>query len=400
MKSNLLLIILILITIFSLSFASALSFEGSKKTFEYFGKDTTVLTKEHNCVEINPNWETLKKETGILGMILHLSMPQNDKTFLVVKDPTDNPIRHKSIVGVNIAFKYTYEDLQNNLLFVSLEDIKSYEQGTIKICGYTNSESNITVYKDSELGIYKIPYFECKESFSKTPTVSQYKVGQKTPIEIKFKNCGYADANLSVFWDNELFTKWFKLNEGDPSWTGILESDKESTISYMFTPLIAENFIISPAFLHYTTDGYKFTTYSNPVIVGTVPYLDTVNCELFISKHNYSIGEEADIEIALYNDSMRGKDFELVLEKKDQTEKKHIIIPAQESASELFAISENEEAISDLEIYLLKEDQNLRKLCGTDSIGFTRETNNYLPYAILLLILISIGTIVYYYYLM
>jgi len=398
---NKILTFLILSTLM-IGFINALTFEGTSTSFSRLGYETKELTKNDNCLDLSyNNWQNLKEESGILAMILHFEgdMPNvEEKTKIVVYDANNNPVRHKTAFGINIASTYGLKELQNGSLVVPLEALRNYNEGQFRVCVYFDKLEKINLVNDSEFGSYKIPYFDCEGCFVKSEAKDKYKVGQKTELDVDFKNAGYADANLTVFWDNEIFTKWFRLRDGQASWEGTLGVGETSKLAYNFIPIIPENFVISPAVLKYTVNGYTFQSLSNPIIVGTVPYLDTINCEYVIPKYTYNVGETANIEVLLYNDYDKDKSVEVILNNGTKTEKQIVTIGSQETKRATFALTEKKENTLNLSLTLEKAELGLTKECGNETIGFTEKKQNYLPIIVLILILISIATFVYYYY--
>jgi hypothetical protein len=254
----------------------------------------------------------------------------------------------------------------------------------------------MTLHNDSEIGSYKIPYFECNDCFVKKPINEKYKVGESTPIEIKFINKGFKDANIIVFYDNEIFKNWFKLRDGQPSWSGLLKPNQYSNIVYSFEPLIAEEFIISPAIMKYVYNGYIFNVPSNPVIVGATPYFDSIACQIIVSKRDLRVNENTAVQTILYNDSNNTKEFELYLSHKDNAQKKEILLNPFESKNIYFELTSDKESTVNFTVSLQKTDLN--KICGIDAIGFTDNTYDYKPILIILLLLIAVATFVYYNY--
>jgi len=384
---NLFLILLLVLIATSVS-----AFDGQSTTFKELGYSSKVLASGSNCFDLQiNNWEQLKAEEGILGTMLHVNMPSDERSKFFLKNVNGETITYRSIYGVRIAFVYKNKNLQDGKIFINLEQMRDLK-GELQICGYPVENETITIFDNSEIGSYKIPYFGCEDCFKKKPVESKYKVNEPTPIKVEFTNKGYADTNLEVFYDNEIFQKWFLLGAGQPKWNGNLDINEEANFEYMFTPLIGENFVISPAVMTFSFDGYKFEELSNLIIVGTKPYLDTIICEYAIDRHTYEIGETANIELILYNDSASEKVFNVSLN--DETTK--VLMNSQESKTVLFEVSKDDESIDEYQITLTKDD--LSKTCGNLSLAFTESKFNYIPYIILLLVLIAIGTFVYYYY--
>lgn len=390
---------LILLTVFLFGTINALTFEGTKKTFEELGIKKTELTKENNCLTLNyAEWSSLTDTNGILYMILHFGGIYDPEAKIVIFGPDNMPTKHKTVFGVNIAVMYTFKELQNGYLVTSLEDYRTAKQGNFKVCVYLDSVEKTNILQDSEIGSYKLPYFDCENCFSKKPYENKYKVDQKTTMNVNFTNKGYSPAEVTVFWDNEIFTNWFKLRAGQASWEGTLAQNESAKLSYDFIPLIPENFIISPAILKYKINEYEFRTVSNPIIVGTVPYLDTINCQYALNRYEYDLGETATVDVSLYNDYDKEKTISIILDTGKNQQKQSIMLGPQESKWVNFNIKETNEKIVNFTIKLEKEGLNSIKVCGKETIGFINKQTNYLPIIVLLLILIAIGTFVYYYY--
>ena len=379
------------------------------QTFAYYdfpGVKTNILNSTDN-IYLNSNgkntvckkiilskWNKLKSEEGILGLFLHTNFGKD--TWLIIRDANFKPLIHKSVYGVNIAFYYLQKDLENNWIFVNLEQIRKQNSNKIFICySFGKNETKATIFGDSEFGSYKIPNIR-KIDFKKETLNKNYKTDEKTPVIVKFKNSGFDTAKVFVFYDNLMFTKYFKLKDGTPQWQGVLKPNEDANLIYNFVPEKAEEFVISPAIIKYEFKDYVFYSYSNPVIVGARPYLNTISCNSEIHNFIYNINENIKIPVNLYNDSDKIKKFLVFLETDNNKIKKEIVLNKEELKNTFFNIKENEETIKNYKIYLKKE--NNLKECGSFTINFKKKHTSIIPYLIIFFLLFSIGIYIYYKY--
>jgi hypothetical protein len=387
---------------------SASYFEGTSIEPEELGLGDIRFTENMSCVDLfvpEQEWSSLKEFKGILGVEMNVFLADaNSKANLFFYDEDGRSIAYNTTAGSKVGKNYGIEFIQNNFFFLYLESFRDKKYLKLEICGdLANTEYIIA--KDLRFGSYKLPYFQ--NSFRKEFLKKEYKIGEKLPIKVKIKNEGFALADLSLFFDNSLFTKWFKLAEGEPSIKKVLEVGGEEELIYNITPQNLNDFIISPAVLQYKVKNYVFNIYSNSLIVDSREYLDTIFCDLEVEKERYDLNENVSINVELYNDSNIEKEImlTLVFDNNLSTKLSKVVkIKAFDILEkENFSFVVNNEQVLKVDLYLSTRELNETNLtsedtknCGSETILFKSDSTNYAEYIIILFLILAIAIYIYY----
>jgi len=389
--------ILSILTVFLLSFAFSLSFPG--KSISFSDLNMPLVYSNTGCIPFNftPQDKSLLLDTpGILGIMLHIKSEDPDAFFYLQSNL--GTLYKKNVFGFNIEHRNFVSETQNGYLFIYLEPVRS-EDLTIYFC--VSSSSKIELYPDSQIGTYRIPYFG-GDNFVKEFMNDNYKIGEKTPVEVKLKNSGYGLTNIFLFYDNELFTKWFDLKDGTPSVTDSLEPGDETSLIYNLSPKTDKSFTVSPAVLRYDFNGYVFTEYSNGLISNARNYLDEIFLNINLTDKELTPNSKSILNIELLNDSEKNKDAVLLisgLEQFNLDDRYQVSLKPFEKKQLSYELTSPVEKIVTLNISLIAgENEKLEKVYDSQTISFENPlTNNNYIYVILAFVLV-VGIIVYYKY--
>ncbi len=391
------------IFLFLLSFVSAISFEGTQYTFKDLGASQQIKVGE--CTSLNLTAEqkaNLQSSQGVLGLLLHVGGEPKTDDFVFVKygQKKENVVYHRSIFGFGVNYRNYLSDAQKNYLYVDLESIKLGDLDLVLCSGGTNTAE---LLEDSVIGSFKIPYFG-GDNFSKNFSADNYKIGEKTPIVVELRNAGSKDANVFLFYDNEIFTKWFELKEGTPSVSKNLLPGEMTSLTYYFEPQISESFTVSPAIVRYSVNDYIFTEYSNALVSNARDYLDEIFVTLDIPNKNLDYNQEETINLKLYNDSKNEKNIILIVSgfgKLGLDEKYPISLKPLETKEMQFKISSGKEQVVTLNVSLETTDSKAEnKTYDSQTVYVGQAVQNYTYVIILFVVVLILGILLYYKYLL
>ncbi len=386
-----------------LSFVNAISFEGTQFTFKELGYGQQIKVGECFPLSLTSDQKaTLQSSQGVLGLLLHVGGEPKIDDFVFVKygQKKENVVYHRSIFGFGVNYRSYLADSQKDYLYVDLESVKLGDLDLFLCAGGTNTTE---LLEDSVIGSFKIPYFGA-DNFSKSFGADNYKINEKTPIVVALRNAGNKDANVFLFYDNEIFTKWFKLKEGTPSLSLNIKPGETKSLTYFFEPQISESFTVSPAIVRYTVNDYIFTDYSNALISNARNYLDEIFVTLNIPTKNLDYNEEETVSLQLYNDSKAEKDIVLKisgLANFGLDEKYPVSLKPLENKELQFKISSGKEQVVTLDVSLETTDSKAEnKTYDSQTVYVGQAVQNYTYVIILFVIVLIIGILLYYKYLL
>ncbi len=383
-----------------LSFSFALTFPGKSINFKDFNMPT--IYEKDTCVTMNLTSiqkDTLKSNPGILGLLLHIKTSGPDDFVYVQSDL--GIVNSRNIFGFNINYRNLMSDAQSNYLFINLETVK---KGNLELFLCASSKDKIELFDDSQIGSYRIPYFG-EDNFTKSfQNLGNYKINEKTPVEVKLTNAGYSNAEIFLFYDNELFTNWFKLKDGTPSMTKILPPTESVSLEYNVVPLTGKSFSVSPAVVRYSVNGYIFSDYSNGLISNARAYLDEIFVKMDVSSTNLDINKEGIITITIQNDSDKPKAAVLLvsnLELFGLDNRYEIQLAPMETKIMTYKISSPKEGMFTFNVSLVAGDaEKTEKEYASQTVYFGKELNNYNYIYVIVAVLLVIGVAIYYKYLL
>jgi len=386
--------------IFLISFSFALTFPG--KTINFEDLNTPLTYVKDGCIELglsSLDKDTLKSTPGVLGLLLHIKEGDADDFFYVQSDL--GVLYSRNIFGFNVNHRHFVSEAQNNYLFINLEPAKT---GNLDLFLCAGSKNKIVLLEDSQIGSYRLPYFG-ENNFTKNfKDLDNYKINEKTPVEVVLKNSGYANAEIFLFYDNELFTNWFKLKDGTPSMSRLLAPDDFVSLEYNVVPLTGKSFSVSPAVVRYSVNGYIFTNYSNGLISNARAYLDEIFVNLDISSTHLDLNQEGTIKVILQNDSDKQKNAVLLVSNLDKfglDNRYEIDLKPMETKTLTYKISSPKEQIFTFNVSLIAgNDEKTEKLYDSQTISFGKELTNYNYIYVIVAIVLVLGVAVYYRYLL
>lgn len=385
---------LIFLGLFLTTFVSAINFEGKTYTFEDLNITLNFASPE-TCVHINLSdyqKSELLSYPGILGLFLHVKDYSGEGIIYTVTE--DGFYYKRNMYGFETNYGYLFRDIQKDYLFLSLEELRDKE--FYYLC--VRSNNYLELYSDSKIGAFKIPYFADKD-FTKNFVSSEYKLNEKTPLEVKAKNSGYDTARIFLFYDNEIFTKWFKLKDGIPSLEENLIPNSNVELRYNIVPKTEKSFTVSPAVLRYDYKGYIFTNYSNGLVSNARIYLDEILVNLNIDKVDLDLNELSNIEIVLYNDSSSEKEAVLnILGLKEfgLAERYDLNLKPLESKKLNYSIKSSESKVVTLNLSIATNDGTNSKTIDSQTISIGSNITNYSYILVIFVIVLVLGIILYY----
>ena len=385
---------LVFIALFVTTFASAISFEGKTYSFSDLNITTTFESPE-TCVFINLSdyqKNELVSYSGIYGLFLHVKNYTDDGIIYVVTE--DGFSYRRNMYGFETNYGYLFRDIQKDYLFISLEELKDKE--FYYLC--VRSNNNLELYSDSTIGSYKIPYFSDND-FTKDFVTKDYKLNEKTPIEVKVKNSGYDTAKIFLFYDNEIFAKWFKLKDGVPSLEENVIPNYTVELRYNIVPVSDKSFTVSPAVLRYDYKGYIFTNYSNGLVSNARMYLDEILVNLTIDKKTLDLNETSNIEVVLYNDSSLAKEAVLNisgLKEFGLSERYALNLEPLETKTLTYNIKSADSKVVTLDLSIATNDGNSSKILDSQTVSIGHNISNYSYIFVIFAIVLVLGIIVYY----
>jgi len=385
-----------LIFIFVLSFGFALSFPG--KTIDFKDINMPKIYSNDVCVPFNLsvlNKDVLLNTPGVLGLFLHIRSGSQDDFFYIQSNK--GIIYSRNIYGFSVEHRHFLSDAQQEYLFINIEQARSQDLD-LYLC--SSSKNKIELYDDSQIGSYRIPYFG-EENFTKAfKNPTEYKLNEKSPVEVVLKNNGYGNADVFLFYDNEIFTKWFKLKDGVPSITKTLAPGEEISLEYNISPSTDKAFTVSPAIVRYTVNDYVFTEVSNGLISNARAYLDEIFVTVDLSKKNLDLNENGQLSLKIYNDSNKDKDAVLLVEGLENfglDDRYQITLKPFETKNLVYQINSPSEKIVTFNISLIAGDkEKTEKTYDTQTIYFGQGVNNYTYVYVVIAVVLVAGLLVYY----
>ncbi|PIU22018.1 MAG: hypothetical protein COT14_03405 [Candidatus Diapherotrites archaeon CG08_land_8_20_14_0_20_30_16] len=390
-------LIFVVCTIFLLCFSFALSFPG--KAYKFSDLNTPLkLVGSDSCFSLNLSAlekDTLKNTPGILGLLLHLKETENSDDFVFVQSDL-GIVYNRNLFGFNINHRHYVSDSQDNYLFIPLESVK---KGKIDLYLCGSAKDKIELYSDSEIGTYKIPYFG-EDSFSKSFLSENYKINEKIPIQVTLKNAGYGQAEVFLFYDNEIFTKWFKLKNGTPSLTKKLSPNESISLEYNVVPLTGKSFTVSPAIVSYSVNGYVFNEFSNALISNARVYLDEIFVTLNIPNKYMDINQQGNLSLTILNDSDKNKQAVLMIDglsKFNQDERYELTLKPFETKTLSYKVMSDKELIVTFDVSLFANDKDkTEKQYDSQTIYFGHSVSNYNYLFVIVAIILVAGLVLYY----
>lgn len=385
---------LVFLALFLTTFASAISFEG--KTYSFSDLNITpAFESPETCVFINLSdyqKNELVSYSGILGLFLHIKNYSGEGIIYIITE--DGFSYKRNMFGFETNYGYLFRDIQDDYLFISLEELRDKE--FYYLC--VRSENLLELYLDSEIGSFKMPYFADKD-FTKGFVTKDYKLNEKTPINVKVKNSGYDTAKIFLFYDNEIFTKWFKLKDGVPSLEENVIPNSAVELRYNIVPVSENSFTVSPAVLRYDYKGYIFTNYSNGLVSNARMYLDEILVNLNIDKKTLDLNETSNIEIVLYNDSSLAKEAVLNifgLKEFGLSERYDLTLDPLETKTLTYNIKSSESKVVTLNLSIATNDGNNAKILDSQTVSIGHNISNYSYIFVIFAIVLVLGIILYY----
>lgn len=381
-----------------LSFSFSLSFPGKTISFKDLNMPL-IFNGDSVCASIDlssADKDLLVNTPGVLGLLLHIKSGA-PTSFVSVRSDL-GMVYTKNIYGFNIKSTHYLSEAQNHYLYIDLQPARS---GNLDFYLCTSSKSKIEFYEDSQIGSYKLPYFG-GSNFTKAFKNHNYKINEKTPVLVTLKNSGFADANVFIFYDNELFTKWFSLKNGTPSLNQNLKPGQSTSLEYNVVPLTDKSFTISPAVARYTVNGYVFTEYSNGFISNARNYLDELFVNVDFSAPKVDLNENETIKVGIYNDSNKNKNVELLVSGLEQfglSDIYPVTLKPSETKTLSFDVNSSKNKMVKFKVYLAMNDvNNTKKLYDSQTVYFGNPINNYNYIFVIFAIVLVVGVIVYYKY--
>lgn len=385
---------LIFITLFLTTLAYAIDFEGKTYSFDDLNIITTFSNPE-TCTFINLSdyqKNELISNPGILGLLLHIKNYSGEGIIYI--NTEDGYSYTRNIFGFETNYGYLFRDIQNNYLFISLEELKN--KNFYYLC--VRSDNPLEFHLDSKIGSFKIPYFANKD-FKKSFLSEDYKLNEKTAIEVKAKNSGYDTAKIYLFYDNEIFTKWFKLKDGIPSIEENVIPNSSVELRYNMTPKSEKSFTVSPAVLRYDYKGYIFTNYSNGLVSNAKVYLDEIVANLKIDKKILDLNETSNIDVIVYNDSSLKKEAVLNisgLKEFGLSERYDLSLEPLETKTLKYNIKSSESKVVTLNLSITTNDGDSSKILDSQTVSVGHNISNYSYIFVIFAIVLVLGIILYY----
>lgn len=382
--------------IFLLSFSFALSFPG--KTLDF--KDLNLPTVYENDVCIPFNLSVLNKDLllntpGVLGLFLHIKSGNPEDFFYIQSDK--GIVYSRNNFGFGVEHRNFVSDSQQDYLFINLESVRSVN---LDLYFCVSSKNKLELFNDSQIGSYRIPYFGEKNFTKSFKNPNEYKLNEKSPVEVVLKNSGFGNADVFLFYDNEIFTKWFKLKDGVPSITKTLAPGEEISLEYNIEPSTDKSFTVSPAIARYTFNDYVFTEVSNGLISNARAYLDEIFVNVNLSETNLDLNETGVLQVVIYNDSNKDKDAVLLvqgLEKFGLDDRYQIVLKPFETKNLFYNLSSSTEKIVTFNVSMIAGDnQKTEKTYDTQTIYFGHGVNNYTYIYVVIAVVLVAGLVVYY----
>ena len=385
--------------IFLLSFSFALSFPGKIISFKDLNMPT-VYEGASFCVSMplsTIDKDLLKNTPGVLGLLLHVKSG-SPEDFLYVQSDL-GLVYMRNIFGFNINHRHYIYDAQDNYIYVDLEPARL---GNLDLFLCSSAKAKLQLYDDSQIGSYRIPYFG-ENNFTKSFKNSEsYKINEKTTVEVNLKNSGYSEANVFLFYDNEIFTKWFKLKDGTPSLNQTIAPGESVNLEYNVVPLTGKSFTVSPAIVRYTVNGYVFSEYSNGLISNARAYLDEIFVTINIPTKDLDLNETGKLNILIFNDSDKNKESVLLvsgLEKFGYDDRYEITLGPSETKTMNFDLTSTKESIVTFNISMIAGDkEKTEKQYDSQTVSFGKEIANYNYIFVIVALVLAIGVAVYYKY--
>jgi len=340
----------------------------------------------------------LKGYEGILALDLYFDFTPNiDSKSFVSFNLNGEEYNFKDKAGMLNKKEITYSNMQNGRYVLDLENYRTQDDLNLEICGYVSGSVNTLALNDkSSIGSFKIPYFGCEDCFSKTLDTRLFMVGDIVEATINAENKGFESANIKITYNNYDVNTEIKILGGELYFEGNLGSNKEKEIVTYFKSNTDKFFIIPPARIEYTFDGYNFSELSNYIIVNAKNYLDDIECNLETNGFEFSIDEDVEITLSCFNKSADKKEFNVMLNISDQkVYNQKITLESKETKD--VTVNYSFDNFDEKELCgLMYLDAEENKDLGCNGFYFVKDSSGYLIYILGLIVIIVFGIFIYY----
>jgi len=360
----------------------------------------TTLESNNLCstFDISPEkYSFLKANEGILVLDLYIKFtPEIESQSNLQLYINDELVKYKALSGYFMKETLEFKDFQNGRTIVFLENYRDQNVLQLKICGYVSgSVYELEMLPGSKIGSFKMPYFSGKGDFSKSLEKTLFLVDETVKVGLALENEGYIPANVTLTYNHFDVNTEIKMLGGIVSYIGLADTTNPVNITYYFKSKTDKYFLIPPARVEYTYDNYKFVELSNPIIVNAKNYLDDIDCEMSISKVEYSLKEKAEITVGCYNKSSEVKEFNLLVKVDDKEIMNNNITMASKAINELeFKYSFDNFDTKKVcgEMYF---NENIKKL-NCAEFYFSESVDSYTLYIIGFIIIVLLAIFIYY----
>ncbi len=343
------------------------------------------------------DFAALKNSEGILALDLYFKFtPEISSNSYLQIYVNGDLIKFKTKVGLKSDKYVIFEDFQSGRDVIFLEDYRDQNKLDLNICGYVSgSVYELEMLNNSSVGSFKMPYFSCKGCFSKSLDNDQFLVDDIVKTNLFLLNKGFDSVNTYVkynFFDVNTETK---MLGGEVFFNGLIEANKDKTITYYFKSKTDKYFLIPPASLEYFYDGFKFRELSNPIVANAKNYLDDIDCELASDKIEYVAKDDVKITVSCYNKSAESKVFNLAVKINDTNLINSDVVIDSKKLAEFTASYSFEDFEKKSACGQISFNDEIKDL-GCYNFYFSESSSNYTYYLVGFIFLIIVGIFIYY----